>query len=84
MENDSENHQGPHDAKPYDCDLLRTSQTSSHNLTIHKSVSPGKHGLLSCCCFFFCAQFICLIRVYNVVIICVFILKFFTLSKLRV
>ncbi|MCI4377789.1 hypothetical protein PGIGA_G00207550, partial [Pangasianodon gigas] len=42
MENDSENHQCLHDAKPYDCDLHRTSFTSNHNLTNHKSVSPGE------------------------------------------
>ncbi|KAK3546744.1 hypothetical protein QTP70_033606, partial [Hemibagrus guttatus] len=41
MENDSENHQCLHDAKPYDCDLLRSSFTSNHNLTNHKPVSPA-------------------------------------------
>ncbi|XP_053484558.1 BCL6A transcription repressor b [Ictalurus furcatus] len=42
MENDSENHQCLHDGKLYDCDVLRTSFTSNHNLTNHKSVSPGE------------------------------------------
>ncbi|XP_027009468.1 BCL6A transcription repressor b isoform X1 [Tachysurus fulvidraco] len=41
MENDSENHQCLHDAKAYDCDLLRTSFSSNHNHTNHKPVSPA-------------------------------------------
>ncbi|KAF7705990.1 BCL6A transcription repressor b [Silurus meridionalis] len=54
MENDSENHQCLHDPKSYDCDLLRTSFTSNHNLTNHKSVSPGEKPY---CCSVCGAQF---------------------------